>query len=215
MTATLHYIFDPLCGWCYAAAPLVHAAAQLPGLQVALHGGGMMTDARRRQITPDWRAYVLPHDSRIEQMTGQEFGAGYRDGLLNETGVWLDSAPPTTAILAAQQLGADGLAMLEHIQKAHSVRGLHIAELPVLTQLASELGLDAAAFEAAYTSLLGFATQQHFDQSRRMLQAAGGQGFPTVLVQRNPDAALERIDLSDWLGQPGPFADALQAYLQG
>lgn len=24
--AVLHYIYDPLCGWCYGAAPLVRAA---------------------------------------------------------------------------------------------------------------------------------------------------------------------------------------------
>lgn len=215
MTATLHYIFDPLCGWCYAAAPLVHAAAQLPGLQIALHGGGMMTDAHRRQITPDWRAYVLPHDERIAQMTGQPFGDAYRDGLLNETGVWLDSAPPTTAILAAEQLAGQGLALLEQLQKAHYVRGLHIAQSPVLHQLATEIGIDGAAFDARYAELQGIPTQQHIDQSRRMLQASGAQGFPTLLVQRTPDEALQRIDLSEWLGQPSAFADALAGYLQG
>ena len=215
MSATLHYIFDPLCGWCYAAAPLVHAASQISGLQVALHGGGMLTDQRRRQINPEWRAYVLPHDDRIASMTGQEFGAAYRDGLLNETGVWMDSAPPTTAILAAQQLGTSGLAMLEHLQKAHYVRGLHIAELPVLVQLATELGIDATAFEAAYQTLQGIPTQQFIDQSRRILQASGGQGFPTLLVQREDGQALERVDISDWLGQPEPFAEALTAYLHG
>lgn len=40
--ATLHYIFDPLCGWCYGAAPLVEAARTVPGLAVAFHGGGML-----------------------------------------------------------------------------------------------------------------------------------------------------------------------------
>ena len=215
MTASLHYIFDPLCGWCYAAAPLVHAAAKLPGLQITMHGGGMMTDARRRQITADWRDYVLPHDERIAQMTGQVFGDAYKDGLLNEVGAWLDSAPPTTAILAAQQLTSQGLAMLEAIQSAHYVRGLHISEAPVLTDLAAELGLERAAFDAAYQQLQGMATQQHIDQSRRMLQASGAQGFPTLLVQRSADDALQRIDVSDWLGQPAAFADALWAYLQG
>ncbi len=214
MTASLHYIFDPLCGWCYAAAPLVHAAAQLPGLHIALHGGGMMTDARRRQITPDWRAYVLPHDERIAQMTGQVFGDAYKDGLLNDVGVWLDSAPPTTAILAAQQLGGQGLAMLEAIQTAHYVRGLHISESPVLADLAAELGMDRAAFEAACQQLQGIPTQQHIDQSRRMLQASGAQGFPTLLVQRTADEALQRIDVSEWLGQPAAFADALGGFLK-
>ena len=27
----LHYIYDPLCGWCYGAAPLVEAARAVPG----------------------------------------------------------------------------------------------------------------------------------------------------------------------------------------
>ena len=36
--ATLHYIYDPFCGWCYAAAPLVKAAREI--LPVRLHGGG-------------------------------------------------------------------------------------------------------------------------------------------------------------------------------
>ena len=28
----LHAIYDPLCGWCYAAAPLLAAAREVPGL---------------------------------------------------------------------------------------------------------------------------------------------------------------------------------------
>lgn len=214
MTATLHYIFDPLCGWCYAAAPLVHASAQLPGLHITLHGGGMLTDARRRQITPDWRGYVLPHDDRIAQMTGQPFGAAYRDGLLNEVGVWLDSAPPTTAILAADQLAGQGLAMLQALQAAHYVQGRHISEPAVLADVAEAIGLDRAAFNTAFQQWQGAQTQQHIDDSRRLLQASGGQGFPTLLLQRTPDAALERIDVSEWLGQAAPFADALKAHLQ-
>ena len=62
---TLHYIFDPLCGWCYAAAPLVQSAREVPGLTLALHGGGMLAGANRRAITPQWREYVMPHDRRI------------------------------------------------------------------------------------------------------------------------------------------------------
>ena len=32
--ATLHYIFDPLCGWCHGAAPLVDAAQAADGFHV-------------------------------------------------------------------------------------------------------------------------------------------------------------------------------------
>jgi len=47
MVATLHYFHDPLCGWCYAAAPLVTAAAAVPGVALKLHGGGPMIGALR------------------------------------------------------------------------------------------------------------------------------------------------------------------------
>lgn len=81
-SATLHYIYDPLCGWCYAAAPLVEAASQLVPIQ--LHGGGMMTGTRRQKITPAWRDYVRPQDRQIGRATGQHFGEAYLDGLLED-----------------------------------------------------------------------------------------------------------------------------------
>ena len=211
--STLHYIFDPLCGWCYAAAPLIAAAQHLPGLGIALHGGGMMTGERRRRITPDWRGYVLPHDRRIAQMTGQVFGPGYTDGLLNDTSALLDSAPPTTAILAAEQLAGKGLAMLQRLQQAHYVQGLRIAEPAVLQELAPELGLPREEFAQAYAALEGAATEAHFAQSRRLLAMAGGQGFPTLALQTAPDQPLQRIEPSGWLGQPEAFAAALASAL--
>lgn len=32
----LHHIFDPLCAWCYAGAPLVEAVHSVPGPAVRL-----------------------------------------------------------------------------------------------------------------------------------------------------------------------------------
>jgi len=126
---TLHYIFDPLCGWCYGAAPLIDAAAGLPGVKVALHGGGMLAGANRREITPQWRDYVMPHDRRIASLSGQEFGPAYFDGLLRDIGAPLDSAPPITAILAAEALGGRGLEMAHRVQRAHYAEGRRISEL--------------------------------------------------------------------------------------
>ena len=207
---TLHYIFDPLCGWCYGAAPLVEAARAVPGLTVAFHGGGMMTGSNRRRITPAWRGYVLPHDRRIEQLSGLPFGDAYIDGLLNDTTAMMDSEPPITAILAAEALAGKGLDMLQRVQRAHYVDGLRIADLPVLLALAQELGLDGAAFQAAYARQAGAATQQHIDASRALLAQVGGQGFPTFVLD-DGSGKLSVIDIGDYLGQPAK----LQAQLGG
>ncbi|MGV8469018.1 DsbA family protein, partial [Pseudomonas aeruginosa] len=65
-----------------------------------LAGGGMMTDANRQPVGAGLRHYVMPHDLRIAQLTGQPFGKDYFDGLLRDTSAVFDSAPPTAAVLA-------------------------------------------------------------------------------------------------------------------
>lgn len=197
---TLHYIFDPLCGWCYAAAPLVAAARKVRGLTIALHSGGMMTGANRRSITPQWRDYVMPHDRRIAQLSGQPFGGGYFDGLLNDSSAVMDSAPPTTAVLAAEQVATHGLDMLHRLQHAHYVEGLRIADSDVLASLAGDIGLDASAFDKAFAELGGTATEAHFAASRALLAKVGGQGFPTFALQ-HADGRTTRLDASGYLGK--------------
>ncbi|MBT2322599.1 DsbA family protein [Variovorax paradoxus] len=205
---TLHYLFDPLCGWCYAAAPLVQAARAVPGLALAAHGGGMMTGANRRTITAPWRDYVMPHDRRIAQLTGQPFGEAYFEGLLRDTTAVMDSEPPTTAILAAEALGGRGLDLLQHLQRAHYVEGRRIADRAVLHELAIDIGLDGDAFGALFAQQAGEATRQHIADSRALLARVGGGGFPTFALARR-DGRLERIDASAWLGRPEAWQEQL------
>jgi hypothetical protein len=107
-TTTLHYIHDPLCGWCYGAAPLVKAAREI--LPVIPHGGGMMTGARRQKVTAQLREYVKLHDAQMALRSGQPFGESYLDGLLRDTEAMFDSEPPTAAVLAAEALAGRGRA---------------------------------------------------------------------------------------------------------
>ncbi|QDQ25484.1 DsbA family protein [Chitinimonas arctica] len=198
---TLHFIFDPLCGWCYATAPLVAAAGEVAGLRIAFHGGGMMVGDHRRPITPQWRDYVLPHDRRIAQLSGQPFGDAYFEGLLRDTGAVMDSAPPTTAVLACEDIAGRGVAMIHRLQRAHYIEGQRIAEPDVLVRLAVDLGLDAAAFREVYARLSGAATERHFDASRRLLDRVGGRGFPSFALELD-DGAFKLLDVGPWLGKP-------------
>ncbi len=195
----LHYIFDPLCGWCYGAAPLVKAAQAIPGLTIALHAGGMMTGSNRRAISDEWRHYVMPHDKRIAELTGQPFGKGYFNGLLRDTTAVMDSEPPITAILAAERLAGRGLDMLHRIQEAHYQQGRRIADTPVLEALAKELGLTSAAFIAEMRFNSGAPTAQHIAESRALLAKVQGQGFPTFALQDNQER-LYQIPVGEYLG---------------
>ena len=91
MTNTiLHYVYDPLCGWCYAAEPLVKAAADAC-VPIVLHGGGLWDpgvhapEAKRRSMRET--------DARIARLTGQLFGEAYLEGLLVDPREHLVVAP--------------------------------------------------------------------------------------------------------------------------
>lgn len=210
-SARLHYIFDPLCGWCYAAAPLLRAVREAGFLPITFHGGGMLTGSHRRPVTAEFRRFVMGHAQRIHQMTGQPFGEAYLNGLLQDTRVVFDSTPPTIAILAAETLGGRGLDLLAAIQQAHFVDGRDISQGQELTAIALALGLDGEAFQSAWNKATS-QVESHFEDSRRWLTRAGGQGFPTFALEQA--GRLLRVDMGPWLGQPGAFVEALKAAME-
>lgn len=202
----LHYIYDPLCGWCYGAKPLVQAAQTV--LPVIAHGGGMMSGANRQIVSPQLRNYVMSHDRRIAEYTGQTFGEAYFEGLLRDESAVFDSTPPTAAVLAAEQIAGRGLELLGRLQTAHYVEGRRIADEAVLFELAKGLGLELQAFQAAYEQA---GTDHHIKESRALLAKVGGQGFPTFALEQNGQFTL--IDIGPWLGKPEAFAAWLRQSL--
>ncbi|WP_230411758.1 DsbA family protein [Denitromonas iodatirespirans] len=207
---TLHYYFDPLCGWCYGAAPLMQAAAGLPGIRLRLHAGGMMSGARRRPVDAALRAYVSVHDQRIAALTGQPFGDAYVNGLLCDNTAVLDSTPPIQAILAAELAGVAPLTMLARLQQAHYVAGERIADAAVLRRIAADLGLDAADFEAKMHQAAA-QVAPHIEATQRDMARLGLRGYPSVVLAR--DGSLRVIDISAHLGDPAGFADAVRTGL--
>ncbi|MFM5725194.1 DsbA family protein [Aeromonas veronii] len=194
---TLHYVYDPLCGWCYGAAPLLQVAATIAGLKIELHAGGLWMGSRRQPMGEALRDYVRPHDQRIEALTGQHFGERYFNELLLREGCLLDSEPPIRAVLAVTALGGDGLVMLHRIQQSHYRDGIWIGEPAFLATLAAEQGISAEEFQQAY---LQAPLLQHLADSQGWMKRLGGQGYPTLGIERG--GKLERIEVNQYLGEP-------------
>lgn len=207
MKTTLHYIYDPLCGWCYGAAPLVNAAREV--MPVVPHGGGMMIGARRQTVTPQLRDYVKQNDARIAELSSQPFGEAYFDGLLRDTCAVFDSEPPTAAMLAAEALARRGLDLLAQLQVAHYVQGRRIADRAVLIDVAAAIGIDSAAFAEAFDRQSGDVVQRHIDETRRLMAEVGVQSFPSLVLESGTQ--MERIDVSPYLGRPQDFQDWLRS----
>lgn len=207
---TLHYIYDPYCGWCYAAAPLMTIAANHPHIQLELHGGGMLAGDARLHLDDQFRQYILQSDKRIAAMTGQVFGDDYI-AMLHQPNVVMDSTPPQTAILAATKQ-EKGVEMLKALQKAHYISGRQIKQPEVLAEVAQEIGLNVDQFQKDYAQCAQTETNAHIQQSKQLLSQSGASGFPTLLIQQQ--GKWLRVPLQNYLGEPEKwqqFLDSLVA----
>lgn len=200
--AILHYYYDPLCGWCYAAAPLVAAAAEV-GIDIALHGGGLWD--KPQPYPQGMVSRIREMETRIAYQTGQPYGEAYTNGLLVDPATILHSRPPTSAILAAGAIDKDrSLPMLRALQMAHFVEGRRIVEPQVLTAVARGIGLDELAFDRAVEHV---PADDHIAETRQRMQLGRASGFPTFVLER--DGRTITIDHSRYYGRPDAFARAV------
>jgi putative protein-disulfide isomerase len=207
----LHYIFDPLCGWCYAAAPLIVATRSIEGLQLELHGGGLMSGSARRKVSPELRSQIMGYDRRIAEISGQPFGDAYFNGLLLNENATLDSTPPIAAILAAQACGKSGADMLTALQHAHYVEGLVVSATSCLHSLGNVLGIDAKKFGEELDRQLQEQVNEHIRLSRKLMQQVGGNGFPTMALEIG--GRYMRLDIGSYFGKPEQWREFLQSQL--
>lgn len=154
----------------------------------------------------------MPHDERIAEYTGLPFCEAYFEGLLRDTTAVFDSAPPITAVLAAEQLAGRGLELLGRLQTAHYVEGRRISDKDVLVELATEIGLSTEAFVEAFEAVRGEPTHTHIKDSRKLLGQVGGQGFPTLVLEL--DGRYQVVDFGAFIGKPDAFARWLRAPAQ-
>ena len=201
----LKYFFDPLCGWCYGAAPLLEAAGRVSGLKLELLAGGLWP--RPTSLPAAMRAQIRAADARVGQMTGQPYGKAYLEGWLEDESTLLDSRPPTAAWLAVQSIAPErGLAMIMAIHKAHYVDGRRVVELEVLTDLAGSFGLGVEAFKAALASV---DVSAHVNNTRRAMARLNVGGFPAAFLESAGE--IENVPLQSFFGDPAGFARMLQA----
>jgi len=198
MSATLHYIYDPLCGWCYGAESLVWSAAKAAGVELELHGGALWPEPTK--LPEATRLYIRQADQRIAQMSGQRFGPDYHNGLLLDPTMVLESRPPTAAVLAAESIDrAMTLPMLRGIQHAHYEQGRRVVEPD----------LDRAEFEAA---LARATVDEHIEETHRLMSLVGANGFPMFVLQIGED--LYPVPHGRFASQPAQFRDWLEAQVK-
>ncbi len=181
MTVSLHYLYDPLCGWCYGAAPGLNALLVAEGLPpLTLHPVGLFAGRGARPMDRSFAAYAWSNDQRIAKLTGQIFSAAYRDGPLARFDRPFDSTPATRALTAVHALApAREAEALDAIQRARFVDGRDITDAAVLAEVLSRLGLG----EAAVTLVDDATLIRRMAEGQALLTQAGGNGVPTLVLR--------------------------------
>ncbi|MFI1766146.1 DsbA family protein [Streptomyces sp. NPDC020800] len=200
--ASLTYAFDAYCPWCYGFGPALRAFAEdnAHRIRLGVLSAGLYTGGRVRPVA------AYPHLSaerdRIARLTGVVFGAGYERALSQGTTV-LDSVAAAAGLAALRdQPGIGELDAAEAVQRAWFVDGRSLSDAAVYRDTADELGGDADAVTAAFTSPAG-----------RVKAHAGFRALRRLRVTSYPTLLLRIGDGADQMGGPVSTSASLTAAL--
>ncbi|QND18720.1 DsbA family protein (plasmid) [Rhizobium leguminosarum bv. trifolii] len=207
----LTYLYDPLCGWCYGAAPALDKLAMLDNLTVELAPSGLFAGEGARSLDERFAAYAWHNDQRINRLTGQVFSQLYRDQVLGGADGMFDSAPATLGIIAVGMMRLDRERdALTALQSARYIDGRNTSEIAVVADVLDQAGFsDAAARVQAPDEALFDAYRNRIGKSRQLMDAFRMDGVPALLVS---DGDKRRVLRSDALfGGLDRLAAELQA----
>ncbi|PWC56799.1 DsbA family protein [Azospirillum sp. TSO22-1] len=181
---TLTYLFDPLCGWCYGASPVIATLADAQGVTLEMAPTGLFSGDGARPMDDRFAAYAWSNDQRIARLTGRHFTELYRTRVLADRRQMLDSGPATLALTAVSLSAPDREAeALSAIQAARYVDGRDVTALSTLTEVLTALGLvEAAALIAQAGAGLLAANRSRMDRARALMTEFRADGVPALVV---------------------------------
>lgn len=188
------YLFDPLCGWCYGAGPVIERLARLDNVSVQLAPTGFFTGASARSMDASFAAYAWQNDQRISRLTGQPFSDDYRRRVLGATDTLFDSAPATLGIVAANLEAPDReINVLKRLQQVRYEEGGDIADCAVVADVVAEAGLETAArrVRAPDDDLLAV-YRRRIDTARADMERFGVDGVPALILDDGSERRLLR-----------------------
>lgn len=195
MSTTVTYLFDPLCGWCYGASPVVQKLGRQSGVALELAPTGLFAGVNGRAMDAEFAQYAWSNDLRIAKMTGQRFTESYRTQVLGKPGR-LDSDTATRALTAVSLTEPQReLEALKLLQEARYVHGLDITSPAVVEKLLRDMGLTTAADKiASGATELRLTNEARVQRAQRLLHTFGVTGVPTMVITNGDDHRLLRGD---------------------
>lgn len=201
---TVHYFYDPMCGWCYGATPLIESIANSDQFKLKLHPGGMLS---AKTIEPPFRQHILESDRQIKQLTGAQFGDNYVKRVASSKELVMDSYLPTRAILIANSLKKSPFVMLKAIQKAHYLDGKSVNQMTTLNAIATQINLDPELWKIEIAAIDRI-EERAIENSHKLMNQLGVRGYPTLILENK--GRFLKLPHAEYYGRQQEW----QAYLE-
>ena len=187
--ATLYYVHDPMCSWCWGfRAELLKLKQLLPDeIQFVSRVGGLaadsdepMPESLQQEIQSAWK--------RIQQVIpAVQFNYDFWTSNTPRRSTY----PACRAIIAARLLDDKAEQMTYGIQQAYYLKALNPSDLVTLTNVAVSIGLNPAEFESLMSSEeLQSELNVELDQVREM----GVYSFPSLVLQLDDEFHSVKLD---------------------
>lgn len=200
MSIVIRYLFDPLCGWCYGAAPGVSVLAAAPNVKIELLPTGLFSGERASPMSSDFAAYAWSNDQRIHQLTGQIFSDHYKQAVLGNFQQRFDSGPATLALTAVSVTDPRReFEALKAIQSARYIDGKNVTDIEVLAALLKDLNLASAAFLLEEnTTELQQTNSARLLEAQKLMRDFGVRGVPNFIgLKQSTDVKEVKAKLLD------------------
>lgn len=203
MNATLYYIADPMCSWCWGFQPVLQRVrAALPdGMGLRYVMGGLARDTDE-PMPDEVRTYVQNAWREVSARTGAAFNWDFWTRCQPRRSTY----PACRGVLcAAAQREEAGPAYFEAVQRAYYLEARNPSDADTLTSLAGEVGLDPARFardlvspgvDARLHADFGLRRQLSVRQFPSLVLEQGERRTPITLGYDDGEAVLGRLSSS-------------------
>lgn len=206
MGATLYYIHDPMCSWCFAFAPVLQQLQQgLPSsIQLERLLGGLAPD-NDTPMSSEMRQRIMATWQRIEKSVPE---TRFNFDFWKRCTPYRSTYPSCRAVIAASAQGTEfDPIMTKAIQQAYYQQARNPSELATLVEIAKAIGLDSESFAQAISSE---ETEQELQRQIALAAHLGADSFPALILATGHSRWPVAIDYLD----PAPMLETIAFLLQ-
>jgi len=188
--ATLYYIHDPMCSWCWGFKPCWETLKyQLPdNIQLHYLLGGLAQETSQPMPLPMQKSIQETWHIIQREIPDIQFNFDFWKKNTPRRSTY----PACRAVIATRTLNSEKhLDMIYAIQQAYYLNALNPSDTDVLLSLAVNLNLE----EQDFLSLLhSDEIQEELDNEINYSQQLGAQGFPSLIFKSDQQSIFIPID---------------------